>query len=80
MNGLQVYEHITYDDHKHMSIASFPDMQQRSIVTSSLSKTFSVTGVQTLINFLSLFSLFSWEQPYGQFVGLLQTDESSFLM
>lgn len=51
MNGLQVYEHITYDDHKHMSIASFPDMQQRSIVTSSLSKTFSVTGVQTLCQF-----------------------------
>ena len=59
MNGLQVYEHITYDDHKHMSIASFPDMQQRSIVTSSLSKTFSVTGVQTL----SIFSVSSLYSP-----------------
>ncbi|KAL5069064.1 hypothetical protein RYX36_019951 [Vicia faba] len=40
----EVYEHITYDNQKHISLASFPGMQERTIITSSLSKTFSVTG------------------------------------
>ncbi|XP_011041670.1 PREDICTED: kynurenine--oxoglutarate transaminase 1-like isoform X2 [Populus euphratica] len=39
----EVYEHITYDNIKHISLASFPGMQERTIITSSLSKTFSVT-------------------------------------
>ncbi|KAK7269638.1 hypothetical protein RIF29_22372 [Crotalaria pallida] len=40
----EVYEYITYDNEKHMSLASFPGMLERTIITSSLSKTFSVTG------------------------------------
>ncbi|XP_027365680.1 uncharacterized protein LOC113872371 isoform X3 [Abrus precatorius] len=40
----EVYEHITYDNLKHISLASFPGMQERTIMTSSLSKSFSVTG------------------------------------
>ncbi|XP_073063322.1 uncharacterized protein [Primulina eburnea] len=40
----EVYEHITFDNEKHLSIASLPEMQRRTIITSSLSKTFSVTG------------------------------------
>ncbi|GKU86956.1 hypothetical protein SLEP1_g1419 [Rubroshorea leprosula] len=40
----EVYEHITFDDQKHISLASLPGMQKRTIITSSLSKTFSVTG------------------------------------
>lgn len=40
----EVYEHIIYDKEKHMSLASFPGMAKRTIVTSSLSKTYSVTG------------------------------------
>ncbi|KAL5560960.1 hypothetical protein UlMin_030707 [Ulmus minor] len=40
----EVYEHITYGENKHTSLASFPGMQERTIITSSLSKTFSVTG------------------------------------
>ncbi|GAU31652.1 hypothetical protein TSUD_38490 [Trifolium subterraneum] len=40
----EVYEHITYDNQKHRSLATFPGMQERTIITSSLSKTFSVTG------------------------------------
>ncbi|MED6184265.1 hypothetical protein PIB30_045850 [Stylosanthes scabra] len=39
-----VYEHITYDAVKHISLATFPGMQERTVITSSLSKTFSVTG------------------------------------
>ncbi|KAJ6823914.1 uncharacterized protein M6B38_128145 [Iris pallida] len=40
----EVYEHITFGTQKHISIASLPGMQERTIITSSLSKTFSVTG------------------------------------
>ncbi|GLT61930.1 hypothetical protein SLA2020_346000 [Shorea laevis] len=43
----EVYEHITFDDKKHISLASLPGMQKRTIITSSLSKTFSVTGWRT---------------------------------
>ncbi|KAJ7973029.1 putative Aminotransferase ybdL [Quillaja saponaria] len=40
----EVYEHATFDNEKHISLASFPGMQERTIITSSLSKTFCVTG------------------------------------
>ncbi|CAN4091079.1 unnamed protein product [Withania somnifera] len=40
----EVYEHITFDGERHISIATFPEMQKRTIMTSSLSKSFSVTG------------------------------------
>ncbi|KAK0583323.1 hypothetical protein LWI29_035682 [Acer saccharum] len=40
----EVYEHITFDQEKHISLASLPGMQERTIITSSLSKSFSVTG------------------------------------
>lgn len=41
----EVYEHITYDKKKHISLASLSGMQKRTIITSSLSKTYSVTGL-----------------------------------
>ena len=44
VNIFQVYEYITYDANKHISLASLPGMQERTIITSSLSKTYSVTG------------------------------------
>ncbi len=40
----EVYEHILYDNRKHVSLASFPDMADRTITIGSASKTFSVTG------------------------------------
>ncbi|GAB2281783.1 hypothetical protein Dimus_016349 [Dionaea muscipula] len=40
----EVYEHVTFDNVKHISLASLPGMQERTIITSSLSKTYSVTG------------------------------------
>lgn len=40
----EVYEYITFGDAKHVSLASLPGMHGRTIITSSLSKTFSVTG------------------------------------
>lgn len=40
----EVYEHIIYNNEPHISLASLPDMQKRTLITSSLSKTYSVTG------------------------------------
>jgi len=40
----EIYEHITYDDTEHISIASLPNMAERTITINSLSKTYSVTG------------------------------------
>ncbi len=40
----EVYEEIVFAPHKHISIAELDDMRDRTIVISSASKTFSVTG------------------------------------
>lgn len=40
----EVYEHLVYDDAKHIYMASLPGMRDRTITMSSASKTFSVTG------------------------------------
>jgi aminotransferase len=40
----EIYEHILYDGAEHISIASLPEMRDRSVVVNSLSKTYSVTG------------------------------------
>lgn len=40
----EVYEHIVYEPHKHTYMATLPDMWERTISCSSLSKTYSITG------------------------------------
>jgi len=40
----EIYEHILYDDRKHISIASLDGMGDRTITISGFSKTYSVTG------------------------------------
>jgi len=40
----EVYEHIVYAPHRHRSIAALPEMFERTITCSSLSKTYSITG------------------------------------
>jgi aminotransferase len=40
----EVYEHIVYAPHKHTYMATLPGMFERTISTSSLSKTYAVTG------------------------------------
>ena len=40
----EVYEHIVYKPHKHIYMQSLPGMRERTIVCSSLSKTYSITG------------------------------------
>jgi aspartate/methionine/tyrosine aminotransferase len=40
----EIYEHILYDDAKHVSIASLPGMRDQTITINSISKTYSLTG------------------------------------
>ncbi|MDX2270343.1 MAG: aminotransferase class I/II-fold pyridoxal phosphate-dependent enzyme [Cyanobacteriota bacterium] len=40
----EIYEHILYDDAKHLALATFPGMEDRTITINGLSKTYSVTG------------------------------------
>lgn len=40
----EVYEHIIYAPHKHYHISTLKGMEERTLVCSSLSKTFSITG------------------------------------
>jgi aspartate/methionine/tyrosine aminotransferase len=40
----EIYEHILYDDRRHLSIALLPGMRERTVTISALSKTYSVTG------------------------------------
>lgn len=40
----EIYEHILYDRARHISIASIPGMEDRTITINSISKTYSVTG------------------------------------
>lgn len=40
----EVYEHILYEPHKHTYMATLPGMRERTIICSSLSKTYSITG------------------------------------
>ena len=40
----EVYEHILYEPNKHTYMATLPGMRERTIICSSLSKTYSITG------------------------------------
>ena len=40
----EIYERIVYTGHAHVPMASIPGMAERTITTSGLSKTYSVTG------------------------------------
>ncbi len=40
----EIYEHIIYDGHRHIPIATVEGMADRTVTINSLSKTYSVTG------------------------------------
>ncbi|MEO0564445.1 MAG: aminotransferase class I/II-fold pyridoxal phosphate-dependent enzyme, partial [Chloroflexota bacterium] len=42
-----VYEHMTYDDAQHLPIASLTGMFERTLLISSVAKTYSATGWKT---------------------------------
>ena len=40
----EIYEYILYDQHRHVSIGSLPEMADRTITLSGFSKTYNMTG------------------------------------
>ena len=40
----EVYEHIVYAPHRHCYLSTLPGMSERTIICSSLSKTYSING------------------------------------
>jgi aminotransferase len=40
----EIYEHILYDEARHVSMASLPGMEDRTVTVNSISKTYSLTG------------------------------------
>lgn len=40
----EIYEHILYDNHEHISIASLEGMAERTVTINAISKTYSLTG------------------------------------
>ena len=40
----EIYEHIIYDGHRHVPMATLDGMAERTVAINSVSKTFSVTG------------------------------------
>src|SRR5213593_3357028 len=46
----EIYEHIIYDNAKHISPITLDGMRERTIVVNGMSKTFSVTGWRVTLN------------------------------
>jgi aminotransferase len=40
----EIYEHMTYDGHRHIPLITIPGMEDRTVTINALSKTYSVTG------------------------------------
>jgi aminotransferase len=40
----EIYEHIWFDGHRHISLGSLPGMEDRTVTLSGLGKTYAVTG------------------------------------
>jgi len=40
----EIYEHFVYDGRKHIPMATLPEMKERTVTISGLSKTFCITG------------------------------------
>jgi aspartate/methionine/tyrosine aminotransferase len=40
----EIYEHIWFDGHRHVSLAALPGMENRTVTLSGLGKTYAVTG------------------------------------
>ena len=40
----EIYEHLVYDGHRHVSIATLPKMRDRTVVVNGMSKAYAMTG------------------------------------
>jgi len=42
----EIYEYYVFEDHKHISMSTLPDMAERTITINSFSKSFGMTGLR----------------------------------
>jgi len=63
----EIYEHFVYDGRKHITPFALPEMRERTIVISGVSKTFSVTGWRIGYSISDK----RWTQSIGYFNDLL---------
>ncbi|SPL68953.1 methionine aminotransferase [Acinetobacter stercoris] len=68
----EVYEHLIYDEEKHISALSFPELRDRSYVIGSFGKTFHVTGWKTgyCVAPAQLMKLFRQIYQFANFCGV----------
>ena len=68
----EVYEHLVFDDVKHYSALSFPELRERSFVIGSFGKTFHVTGWKTgfCVATPALMKLFRQVYQFASFCGV----------
>ena len=80
----EVYEHLIYDDQRHYSALSFPELRERSVVVGSFGKTFHVTGWKTgyCIAAPKLMHLFRQVYQFANFCGVtpVQTALAEFML
>jgi aminotransferase len=87
----EIYEHFVFDGLEHLSFASLPDMWDRTITISGLSKTFSITGwrigycvcparwAEAIANFSDLVYVCApTPLQYGAAAGLVELDDEYF--
>ena len=87
----EIYEHFVFDGLEHLSFASLPDMWDRTITMSGLSKTFSITGwrigycvcaekwSEAIANFNDLVYVCApTPLQYGAAAGLVELDDEYF--
>ncbi|WP_286219329.1 pyridoxal phosphate-dependent aminotransferase [Paraoerskovia sediminicola] len=83
----EVYEHLVFDDARHVPIASLPGMADRTVTISSAGKTFSFTGwkvgwlhgpahLVTAIRTVKQFVTYSSGPPFQHAIAHALTDDS----
>ena len=86
----EVYEHIVYDGLKHLSIASYPELKERSFIVGSFGKVLHATGwkagyclgpenLMKEFRKVHQFSIFSVHTPVQYAIAEYLQDESKYL-
>jgi methionine aminotransferase len=86
----EVYEHLTYDGHEHLSILKYPELYARTVITYSFGKTFHNTGwkmgytvapkaITDEIRKVHQFNVFAVNTPIQHALAEYMIDESKYL-
>jgi len=86
----EVYEHLIYDEEKHLSVAFYPELRERSFIVASFGKLLHATGWKVgyclapeklMAEFRKVhqFNVFSVNTPMQQAISQYISDEKSYL-